>query len=218
MQIPVANTGRYQLTLSYGTASEEADSTYFSSSRLSTIARKTGELLYNVLVCDLLSGKPIEGAKVKVYKRNGRQYNAAGEFLSDKNGLASIKVSNSDDFYQVTRGNDDRGTVNRLPYQYQRTGKAEISSVNLFTDRAVYRPGQIVYFSGISWTATPETSKAVVGKNYTITLFDVNRQEVAKQEVTTNKFGSFAGKFTLPQDVLNGTFFISTDDVNQMSA
>lgn len=216
LQIPVANTGRYQLTLSYGKTSKEADSTYFSSSRLSTIARKTGESLYNVLVCDLLSGKPIEGAKVKVYKRIGRQYSVAGEFLSDKNGLASIKVSNPDDFYQVTRGNDDHGTVNRLPYQYQRTNKAEISSVNLFTDRAVYRPGQIVYFSGISWTATPEISRAVAGKNYTITLFDANHQEVAKQEVTTNKFGSFAGKFTLPQDVLNGTFFISTDNATQM--
>lgn len=216
LQIPVANTGRYQLTLSYGKTSKEADSTYFSSSRLSTIARKTGESLYNVLVCDLLSGKPIEGAKVKVYKRIGRQYSVAGEFLSDKNGLVSIKVSNPDDFYQVTRGNDDHGTVNRLPYQYQRTNKAEISSVNLFTDRAVYRPGQIVYFSGISWTATPEISRAVVGKNYTITLFDANHQEVAKQEVTTNKFGSFAGKFTLPQDVLNGTFFISTDNATQM--
>ena len=44
----------------------------------------------------------------------------------------------------------------------------------------------------------------------------MNQQVIAKQEVQTNKFGSFAGKFTLPKEVLNGMFIISTDGGRQM--
>lgn len=62
LQIPIPNTGYYLLSVSYPN-SPKIDSLYFSSSRLSTIARKTGKTNYNVLVCDLVSGKPIEGQK-----------------------------------------------------------------------------------------------------------------------------------------------------------
>ncbi len=58
--------------------------------------------------------------------------------------------------------------------------------------------------------------KRLSGKNYTVTLQDVNQQVIAEQEVRTNKFGSFAGKFTLPKEVLNGMFIISTDGGSQM--
>ena len=44
----------------------------------------------------------------------------------------------------------------------------------------------------------------------------MNQQVIAEQEVRTNKFGSFAGKFTLPKEVLNGMFIISTDGGSQM--
>ena len=86
LRLPVPNTGRYQLRVSYANNSK-ADSSYFSSSRLSTIARKTGETSYNVLVCDLISGKPIEGAKVKIYKRNGQSTVLRENFLPTETGL-----------------------------------------------------------------------------------------------------------------------------------
>ena len=130
------------------------------------------------------------------------------ENRSDRNGLASFNESNQDNYYQVTLGNDNDGVLQQLPYQYFNTTKTELSEVNLFTDRSVYRPGQIVYFSGICWEATKEISQAIVGKNYTVTLLDANQQVVAKQEVKTNQFGSFSGKFSLPQEVLNGIFTI----------
>ena len=215
LQLTVPNTGRYQLTVSYAN-NPKADSSYFSSSRLSTIARRTGETSSNVLVCDLISGKPVEGAKVNIYKKNGQKYSLAGEFSSDKNGIATLNESNPDNYYQVTLGEDNRGIINRLPHPFYDRPDTKLSSVSLFTDRTVYSPGQTVYFSGISWEATQDASKAIAGKNYTVTLQDIYQQVIAKQEVQTNKFGSFAGKFTLPQEVLNGTFIISTDEGRQM--
>lgn len=214
LQIPVPNTGRYQLIVTYPN-NIKADSLYFNSSRLSSIARKTGETNYDVLVCDLISGKPIKDAKIKIYKRTGQKYHVTKEYSSDRNGLASFNESNPDNYYQVTLGNDNDGVLQQLPYQYFNTPKTELFEVNLFTDRSVYRPGQIVYFSGICWKATKDASQAIVGKNYTVTLLDASQQVIAKQEVKTNKFGSFSGKFSLPQEVLNGIFTISTPGGSQ---
>lgn len=216
LQIPVTSTGRYLLTVSYGTAKQQADSSFFSSSRLSTVASKTADKNYNVLVCDLQSGKPIQGAKVKIYKRNGRKYVLDTEFTSNASGIASIKNIPQDRLYQVTLGDDNHGVVTRLPSQYFNSSTPIVKEVSLFTDRAIYRPGQTVYFSGISWEATAEASKAVTGKKYTVTLTDANNQVVAKEEVQTNEFGSFAGKFTLPQEVLNGLFFITAGESNHV--
>ncbi|MGB8195304.1 MAG: alpha-2-macroglobulin family protein, partial [Chitinophagaceae bacterium] len=80
----------------------------------------------------------------------------------------------------------------------------------LFTDRSIYRPGQVVYFKGIAITKDPETrkSKIIAGKKTTVFLYDANTQPIDSMEVTTNEFGSFSGKFRLPQNQLNGQFTI----------
>lgn len=215
LQIPIPNTGYYLLSVSYPN-SPKIDSLYFSSSRLSTIARKTGKTNYNVLVCDLVSGKPIEGAKIKIYRKDNQKYSVVADYLSDKNGIASFSTSNQNYLYQVTQGDDNQGNLNNLPYQYFNTRPSLPFQISLFTDRAVYRPGQTVYFSGICWESTPEESKALAGQSYTVTLQDVNQQIIAQQKVKTNKFGSFAGRFTLPQEVMNGAFTITAGRARQI--
>lgn len=90
----------------------------------------------------------------------------------------------------------------KIPHNYE---------VNLFTDRAIYRPGQTIYFCGIAWEANKENSKAIAGKEYTVTFHDANNQEIASKRFTSNEFGSFAGNFTIPKDILNGHVSIRTD-------
>ena len=38
-----------------------------------------------------------------------------------------------------------------------------------------------------------------------VTLYDNNGQKISSQKFTTNEFGSFAGTFTLPQNILTGS-------------
>ncbi|MBS1572382.1 MAG: hypothetical protein JST62_08335, partial [Bacteroidetes bacterium] len=52
----------------------------------------------------------------------------------------------------------------------------------------------------------------ISGKKLTLKLFDVNRQEIVQQELTTNEFGSINGNFVLPIGILNGMFSIKIDD------
>ena len=79
----------------------------------------------------------------------------------------------------------------------------------LFTDRSIYRPGQTVFLKGIS-IVTDKTRKKTVRNNFKtrVYLLNANYQRIDSLDVQTNDFGTFSGKFQLPQGVLNGQFTI----------
>jgi uncharacterized protein YfaS (alpha-2-macroglobulin family) len=89
------------------------------------------------------------------------------------------------------------------------------SKAQIFTDRAIYRPGQTVYFKVINTRLNNEVETVVSGLNQKITLLDANRQEVNSQSFTTNDFGSYHGSFILPKGKLNGFFHLKTDGNSQ---
>lgn len=76
----------------------------------------------------------------------------------------------------------------------------------IFTDRAIYRPGQTVYYKVILTQITD--GKETVKPNFKqkIGLFDVNQQEISAQEKTSSEYGSFHGSFVLPKGKLNGSY------------
>ena len=112
----------------------------------------------------------------------------------------------------------------------------------LFTDRSIYRPGQMLYFKGIviqnnslekiEKTTTPNkknintkttqpilntTQWRVVPNAATIiVLYDANNQIVQKLNVTTNAYGSYNGTFVLPTTGLTGEYHLQ-DSVNESS-
>jgi len=85
------------------------------------------------------------------------------------------------------------------------------SKAQIFTDRAIYRPGQTVYFKVINTSRDKEIESVVSGLQQKITLTDANGQEVSSQTFTTNEFGSYHGSFMLPKGKLNGVFYLKTD-------
>ncbi|HJT75195.1 MAG TPA: alpha-2-macroglobulin family protein, partial [Chitinophaga sp.] len=82
--------------------------------------------------------------------------------------------------------------------------------------RSIYRPGQTVYFKGIVITKDAQTkkSKAVAGYKTTVFLFNANYEKADSLEVITSGFGSYSGKFTLPENSLNGEFSIKDKELN----
>lgn len=81
-----------------------------------------------------------------------------------------------------------------------------INSAFLFTDRSMYRPGQVLYFKGIAISNENNVSKVLPDLPVTISLKDVNYQEVTQLEVMSNEFGSFTGNFIVPANGLTGIF------------
>lgn len=90
----------------------------------------------------------------------------------------------------------------------------EVEQAQIFLDRAIYRPGQTVYFKVIGTAFSSETNKEKVTPKVklNITLKDTNGEEISTQTLTTNEFGSVNGSFTLPQGKLNGQFSIEVDN------
>ena len=142
-------------------------------------------------------------------------------YTTDKNGYFKKEKQLNPDrrSYQqanflldITHG-DERLFINDAisDYYYYRESPDEpklTSSVFLFTDRSLYRPGQTVYFKGIVLNRVATEKKAWANDQYetTIILRDANYQDIDSIRVKTNEFGSFSGKFQLPQSGLNGDF------------
>ena len=85
------------------------------------------------------------------------------------------------------------------------------SRLFLFTDRAVYRPGQTLHFKGILIEQRGDESQLRTNVSTTIKLFDANYREVSSVDVSTNEYGSFSGHFVLPSRGLNGQYYLQNE-------
>jgi hypothetical protein len=196
---------------------------FISVSSISFINRPTrsGDLEYYLL--DRKTGKALEGVTATIhfrsYDHRKGEYitKSVGNLRSDNNGYLLIKAETSG-YYNI----DFRYKNDRLSARPGRHGHYSnyIGRTNnyleqvttrtfFFTDRAIYRPGQTVYFKGITYSTDGKKKHSLItrGKS-TVVLLDVNRKEVAKLDVVTNEYGSFSGSFIIPQGLLNGVMTI----------
>ena len=81
----------------------------------------------------------------------------------------------------------------------------------LFTDRAIYRPGQTLYFKGILTETFKANNRLLTGQPVSLRLVDVNGQTAQTLTFTTSEFGSFHGSLVLPTGLLNGQMSLQTD-------
>ena len=89
----------------------------------------------------------------------------------------------------------------------------------LFTDRSLYRPGQIIFFKGLHLDhGKNNIPKIRTAASLTIRLIDVNGNEVTKKAVVTSEFGTFAGEFAIPMSGLKGSYsiMIGEDYIHQI--
>ncbi|KAA9041544.1 alpha-2-macroglobulin [Ginsengibacter hankyongi] len=209
---------------------------YFHVSNISYI---NNGLEYFIL--DRKTGQPLDGAKVQVWKQKydySTQKNTVErkEFLTaDEHGYLKISGNKKDEnnsfrleiFYQK-----DHLFLDEYQYSYnydnetdddydnQQEYDEDKAKIFLFTDRSIYRPGQLVYFKGIGVTQDYKTKKNKLLQNkdsIKIYLNDANSQKVDSLKLLLNEYGSFNGKFHLPENKLNGEFSIEVDDYENSS-
>lgn len=174
------------------------------------------------------NGKPLAGAEVQLwsneYNYTARNYDEVKKekYTSDVNGLVKLiqnktKKEQYNTFIQVKYHNQELFTDdNYYTYDYYNgREKPAKSSTFLFADRAIYRPGQIIYFKGIvvKTDSLVKNTKVFGGYKTTLVLTDANGQKAGSLQLETNEFGSYSGNFKLPEGVLNGQFYLR-DSVN----
>lgn len=87
-----------------------------------------------------------------------------------------------------------------------------IKKLLFFTDRSIYRPGQIIHFKLLVLDYLGLKSRVVANKEMSITLRNANHQELTKLTLRTNAFGSTSGEFVIPTNGLFGTYYLYCDN------
>ncbi len=214
VEIPVKELGGYEYVIHAGDDRSRIANQYFSVSRLTSVSRSYDNK-YEFLVVDRLSGKPVANARVNLYRKARNKNELQGSVTTGKDGLAVRPYTDNSrvDFYSVSSGGDEALVLSPVPWDggyhpdYQNS-----SHLNIFTDRSIYRPGQTVYFKGIAYKQSADSSEITTNRNYTVSLRDPNGEVLSNKTLKTNEFGSFSGEFTLPYGLMNGNFTIGTDN------
>ena len=183
-------------------------------------------------VTTLNDGQPVAGSNLRLFTRRGAE---VGTAVTDNNGYARFDHNNSSQDYlegvtvvsgqpgQAGFGLTNTNWGNFRPWQM---GISSSSSrevplyVYLYTDRPIYRPGDTVYFKGIAReTQYGRYDIPAGGQQIDLILdnaFYMDQRSRFEEEisVTVNGDGTFEVSYTLPDDMVLGTYNLSSHEAN----
>ncbi len=169
---------------------------------------------HKIFVVDRASGSPLEGVEVqwlqRVFDQGQRRQviRVAEKVATNAEGFARLPETNGKNFQVRLRHQGDWILLDHYLNDYGSFDRAQpYSNVKFFTDRAIYRPGQKLFFKAISMLYGKDNLPQVeVAKEIKVSLYDANGQEVEHRVFTTNSFGSINGHFNIPTSSLAGQF------------
>ena len=191
----------------------------FYVSNLAVMIQQLPDDRHRYVVVNATDGQPIAGAKIELYdrrydfktKKDKRIVHA--RLTTDENGEAYFK--NVDGMVLIST-NNDKFTPARDIYlsrtrYYEK--KDNETKYQVYTDRALYRPGQKVHATAISYTVKKGLDASVPGKSMELkfVLSDANWKQMAEQKVTTDEYGTASVDFELPKEGKTGQYSISVN-------
>jgi len=166
------------------------------------------------------TGKSMGDVGIKIfqqqYNNRNRSYtlNKIGETTADKYGYALIESLGGSTYgtyiFEFEKGDDRLFSENYLNFYRTPKESKPKTTTYLFTDRAVYRPGQTVYFKGIVTEKINNSVKLQVDYPIEITFTNASRKNIRTLNLITNEAGSVDGFFIIPSDGMNGNMTIKT--------
>lgn len=184
----------------------------FSCTELSYISAYQDDRKLTVL--NRRTGKPIKGAIVEIFCRSTEDWNSPFWLESanptDIEGKANIEYQKTRNYgysfkrMRITNSADTLVVFELNPVMNEpRLHKTD--SAILFSDRAIYRPGQKVYLKGVLFTTDNEKQcKLRPNTRVSLNISDVNRQKLSSITTTSNEYGTFDCEFTIPRNILTG--------------
>ena len=191
----------------------------FYVSNLAVMIQQLPDDRHRYVVVNATDGQPIAGAKIELYdqwygfktKKDKRTVHA--RLTTDENGEAYFKnvdgnilISTSNDKFTPAKGI----YLSRTRYYEKKDNETKYQ---LFTDRSIYRPGQTVHASAISYIVKKGLDASVPGKSMELkfVLSDANWKQVAEQKATTDEYGTASVDFELPKEGQTGLYSISVN-------
>ena len=191
----------------------------FYVSNLAVMIQQLPDDRHRYVVVNATDGQPVPGAKIVLYDRN--YDDKTGKFkrviharmTTDDQGEAYFK--NVDGNVLIYTSTDKFAPAKDIYLSRARYYEKKDDEVKyqLFTDRAIYRPGQKVHATAVSYIVKKGLDASVPGKSMELKfiLRDANWKQVAEQKATTDEYGTASVDFELPKEGQTGQYSISVN-------
>ena len=174
-----------------------------TSLRIIALEQPHGKRLF--IVVDNKTGKPIPGATLRMYDRKNNETkvvcNETGSYVCGDDRIEQVSASISD---------KDQLEKNYIWVYSSWRQRYRNNLVKFYTDRTIYRPGQTVHVSGMVYAGDGKAWINVVpNTEVAVRLSDANGQEVDRDTLKSNEWGTFDTEFVLPKDRLPGIYSVA---------
>ena len=215
LPLPVLDDGEYRAEVVNGKVSSSAS---YVRQTLS-LAHRSEAYGYTVYVADYLSGKPLDQCKLILRKGDrivSEQSLKLDGFTPVPSEMQKQLAGDRRVYYtlQAEMTGED-GRVRRSPevsigyFSQPFHQTQETTQCNVYLDRGAFNPGDTLQFKGVLFKGDLTESLAVLpGTSLDVKLFNTQGEEIAKQTLKTNDFGSIAGSFVLPEGQRGGLFHL----------
>lgn len=175
----------------------------------------------SAVVFDRKTGQPQKKVKVEVWVNNYNslfrkyEWKRKHQLETNAEGIASIPDGSMEDRnfkFVLINGKDSLDTGDNFYKNNYRNNPRPYQQTQFFLDRAIYRPGQIVFFKGIALNFDEKRMPGIL-KNQPVTVdfLDANYQVASSLNLRTNEYGTFNGQFTAPKGGLLGQMQIRSN-------
>lgn len=192
----------------------------FYVSNLAVMIQQLPDDKHRYVVVNATDGQPIAGAKIELYdqwynfntKKDKRTVHA--RLTTDENGEAYFK--NVDGNVLISTSNDKFTPAKDIYLSRDRyyEKKDNETKYQVYTDRALYRPGQTVHVTAIDFVNMKGVdAKVPVGRDeLDFRLCNASWKEVEMKKAKVDEYGTASVDFELPKEGQTGMYHVSVND------
>ncbi len=199
------NDKHFEQTRTYHSSFVVSDITSFS-----ILDHKTG--LFRIFAAHAIDGTPYNN--VTISSTTNGKYPKEFYKVTNYKGFVNI-TDNSFNLYHFSKGKDNSYSTNYNIKNSRYFSEAEHYTyrANIFTNLAIYRPGETINSSAVCFRTKPNKKELLINNKIEISLVDASYETIETQRLTTDNHGRIAYDFTIPTNRLNGTYHIYVKDL-----
>jgi uncharacterized protein YfaS (alpha-2-macroglobulin family) len=222
IELPRLSAGRCLLILSDKQKPGRKDNllnyTYLQVSALSATVFAQAYAVDSTVIMDRQTGLPLAGVSVTPvfpqwdYQSRQSKLQTGDPIITDAAGVVKLSFPNSNSNFRLwmKMGNDE--VLSESFYSgdsYYLNEDIQRLQLFIFTDRAIYRPGQPLHYKAVLMDTNGEKARVLRNKKVQIAFRDANGNSIQTHDLVTNDFGSCSGSFHIPVGLLNGMWSLS---------
>ncbi len=160
-----------------------------------------------LIVANALNGCPISDVDIfSSQKRKQKQ-----QIIS----LSPIGSTNTDGFFDLQLDNysyiyahksNSRFSTPIYIWKNEYHESDWVTNANIFTDLAIYRPGDIISWNAVVYSVKANQYKLIANSSVSVVLQNANLSPIDTLTLVTDDFGRINGQFTIPSDELTGNY------------